>query len=608
MNEQRFNPLTPNFRTEAAKKIASLFPEVVADGEIDFDALQEALSPDLEDEESNEKYEFIWRGKQNAKKIADAPSEDITLIGNKEKSENWNKTKNVYIEGDNLEVLKLLQKSYSDKVQMIYIDPPYNTGNEFIYKDDFSDSYKSYLEQTNQIDSNGNATTTQKEARGRIHTAWLNMMYPRLKLARRLLKESGVIFISIDDHEQANLVKIMNEIFGERNYLGMLVWKSRVKPSNQGEAAVRPQGDVEYVLVYGKDINETQFYGLKSDKERKYPYSLNGRKYRLATILKSNRGINSRKTMNFEFHGYKPSDTQRWQAGKEKIQELWDRNQIEFKNGTPFRRYFKDEENEISQPFYNFMLPSVTGTAESGKKRLNDLLGNKHGFDTVKPVPLIQRLIAATTKDSDLIMDFFAGSSTTAEAVLQQNLKDNFNRKYILVQLNDKQESVNSSFSSVTELGEERIKKVNGELKKKNEQQLDYGFRVYELQKSTINHWDENPENFEKQINLLNNAFTEKSTDDERAREIALKSGITLDESPIIDGSNYHYLTDDKEVFVILGNYDETLLDELNKERKMQYALVVLKEMDSGSETKFNLIEHLKQSANLMNHFNLEWI
>ena len=308
MNEQRFNPLTPNFRTEAAKKIASLFPEVVADGEIDFDALQEALSPDLEDEESNEKYEFIWRGKQNAKKIADAPSEDITLIGNKEKSENWNKTKNVYIEGDNLEVLKLLQKSYSDKVQMIYIDPPYNTGNDFIYKDDFSDSYKSYLEQTNQIDSNGNATTTQKEARGRIHTAWLNMMYPRLKLARRLLKESGVIFISIDDHEQANLVKIMNEIFGERNYLGMLVWKSRVKPSNQGEAAVRPQGDVEYVLVYGKDINETQFYGLKSDKERKYPYSLNGRKYRLATILKSNRGINSRKTMNFEFHGYKPRD------------------------------------------------------------------------------------------------------------------------------------------------------------------------------------------------------------------------------------------------------------------------------------------------------------
>lgn len=205
-------------------------------------------------------------------------------------------------------------------------------------------------------------------------------------------------------------------------------------------------------------------------------------------------------------------------------------------------------------------------------------------------------------------MDFFAGSSTTAEAVLQQNLKDNFNRKYILVQLNDKQESVNSSFSSVTELGEERIKKVNEELKEKSEQQLDYGFRVYELQKSTINYWDENPENFEKQINLLNNAFTEKSTDDERAREIALKSGITLDESPIVDDSNYHYLKDDKEVFVILGNYDETLLDELNKERRLQYALVVLKEMDSGSETKFNLIEHLKQSANLMNHFNLEWI
>lgn len=608
MNEQRFNPVTPNFRTEAAKKIATLFPEVVADGEIDFDALQEVLSPDLEDSDSDEKYGFIWRGKQNAKRMADSPSESTTLIGNREKSENWDKTKNVYVEGDNLEVLKLLQKAYNNKVQMIYIDPPYNTGKDFIYKDNFHDSYKKYLEQTNQVDSDGNATTTQKEVRGRIHTTWLNMMYPRLKLAKRLLKESGVIFISIDDHEQANLVEIMNEIFGERNYLGMLVWKARAKPSNQGEAAVRPQGDVEYVLVYGKDSSKTQFYGLRSDKERKYPYSLNGRKYRLATILKSNRGTNSRKTMNFEFHGYKPDNTQRWQAGKEKIQELWDKDQIEFKNGTPFRRYFEDEEKEVGQPFYNFMLPEITGTSESGKKRLNDLVGNNHGFDTVKPVPLIQHLIAATTKDNDLIMDFFAGSSTTAEAVMQQNLQDQFNRKYILIQLNDKSENVNSSFSSVTELGEERIKKVDEELKKESKQQLDYGFRVYELKKSTINQWDENPENFEQQLDLLNNSFTENSTNDERAREIALKSGITLDKSPIINGNNYHYLTDDKEVFIILGNYDESLLDKLNQERKSQYALIVLKEMDNGSETKFNLIERLKQSADLTNHFNLEWI
>ena len=187
-NDNRFLATTPNFRTEAAKKLAELFPEIVADGQIDTDALEELLNPDLEDEESNEKYGFTWRGKRDSKRIADAPARDTTLIPDKDKSKDWNKTNNVYIEGDNLETLKLMQKAYGEKVKVIYIDPPYNTGHDFVYKDNYHNSYQNYLEATGQLDQEGNITSTNRESNGRFHTDWLNMMYPRLKLARNLLK------------------------------------------------------------------------------------------------------------------------------------------------------------------------------------------------------------------------------------------------------------------------------------------------------------------------------------------------------------------------------------------------------------------------------------
>lgn len=209
-NDTKFQARTPNFNTQAAEKIAKLFPEVVSDGQIDVDALEDLLSSDLDDDGGNEKYEFTWRGKKEAKRIANASVRNTTLVPNREKSKNWKDTKNIYIEGDNLEVLKLLQKAYSERIKMIYIDPPYNTGHDFVYKDNFHNSYQNYLEETGQLDEEGNANTTNKESNGRYHTDWLNMMYPRLKLGRNLLSEDGIIAVSIDEHEVENLRKIMD--------------------------------------------------------------------------------------------------------------------------------------------------------------------------------------------------------------------------------------------------------------------------------------------------------------------------------------------------------------------------------------------------------------
>ncbi|KIO94296.1 site-specific DNA-methyltransferase [Levilactobacillus brevis] len=362
-------------------------------------------------------------------------------------------SKNLFFTGDNLEVLRHLQSAYSNKVNVVYIDPPYNTGlDDFAYPDKFEytdDRLRSMF----GIDDEHLARL--KSIQGKAsHSAWLTFMYPRLKLAKNLLTEEGIIFISIDDNEYGDLKIICDGIFGEINFMGNLVWKARVKPSNQGESRIRPQGDSEYVLVYAKNNRKAKFYPLLSkDKKRSYPYDLNGRKYRLATILKSDRGNSSRPTMKFSFHDYTPKSGSRWQAALETIENLWNTGHLEFKNGTPFRRYFEDEEEKLTKPFYNFMETSITGTAESGKKELNKLVGNEHGFDTVKPVELIEHLLRASTDRGDLVLDFFAGSGTTAQAVMQLNAEDHKNRKFIMVQLPEKTYRINKDGEEVPTKG-----------------------------------------------------------------------------------------------------------------------------------------------------------
>lgn len=375
---------------------------------------------------------------------------------------------NMIIHGDNLLALKSLLPKYEGKVKCIYIDPPYNTGNEgWCYNDNVNDPrIKKWLGEV--VGKEGEDFTR--------HDKWLCMMYPRLKLLQKLLAKDGVIFISIDDNEQANLRFICDEIFGSRNFVATFTWKSRAKPANTGEAKYKPQNDAEYVLCY-KGNGKPPYLHVMSGKERSYPHHDQDGNYRLQTILKSNRGESKRDTMTFGLDGYFPPPSKRWQAGEDTIKDLYARNRITFETGEPMLKYYEHEEKEEIAPFYCHILKEISGSAESGKTCLNHILGNTHGFDTVKPVELLKYLFSHTVSDNDVVLDTFAGSGTTAHAVLEMNKEDNKNRRFILVEMCDYADTITA----------QRVKTVaNGysyEQKKKVVQVAGTGgaFSYYEL-------------------------------------------------------------------------------------------------------------------------------
>ena len=453
------------FLNELKEKLPEFFTK---DGSFDLDKFKRQLK-NKNVNELREGYQLNFIGKDYARRQAGEMPSSVIVPDEKQNKGAGANSRNLFFTGDNLEVLRHLQNNYQNKIKVIYIDPPYNTGNkDFIYNDAFE---YSDLQLINMLGLDEDQLLKLKSIQGKSsHSAWLTFIYPRIFLAKRLLNDEGIIFISIDDNEYDNLKEICDELFGEINFIGNLVWKARVKPSNQGEARVRPQGDVEYVLVYSKNCERAKFYSLISKQARSYPYNLNGRPYRLATILKSNRGTNTRSTLHFTFQGYTPSDDSRWQASKSKIQELWDTGHIEFKNGVPFRRYFKDEEPQLTKPFYNFMLPEITGTSESGKNELNKLIGNNHGFDTIKPTKLIKHLLKTSCSGDDIVLDFFAGSGTTAQAVMELNVENKSHLKFIMVQLPEKTSHINkvlpksskkthnTRFKSIDQISRERIR------------------------------------------------------------------------------------------------------------------------------------------------------
>ncbi len=377
---------------------------------------------------------------------------------------------NLIVQGDNLVALKALLPYYAGRVKCIYIDPPYNTGNEgWAYNDNVnSPEIRAWL---------GKVVGKEGETLDR-HDRWLCMAYPRLALLKRFLRRDGMIFVSIGDDEIASLTYLLDSIFGPGNRLAIFSWKSRAKPVNIGEAKVKPQQVSEYVCVYALDIRSVKFHEISSGEERAYPFTnQTGRRYRLQTILKSNRGESARKTMGFSIAGYTPPSSQRWQGGRSFIQGLYDSGYIEFKDGVPFRRYYEDEEPDEHDPLYSFLPPEWTGTAESGKEDLNGILGNSHGFDTVKPALLIQRLLLAATKPGDLVLDSFAGSGTTAHAVLKLNAAqpDQPPRRCILVEMDPK---------IAREVTAERVRRVAAGYTKANGEAvpgLGGGFRFCEL-------------------------------------------------------------------------------------------------------------------------------
>lgn len=533
--------------------IGKLFPnaitEVMRDGKvehaIDFDVLRQELSDSIV-EGREERYQFTWPDKKKAMLAANAP---ITATLRPVAADSVGKdgtpggfdSENLYIEGDNLEVLKLLQETYLGKVKMIYIDPPYNTGNDFVYEDDFAQSAAEYMDNSGQYDEEGNRMVTNTESNGRFHTDWLNMIYPRLKLAKDLLSDDGVILASIGDKELRNLQAVMDEIYGAANQVCCFVWKSRAKPTNAGSARFKPQKVAEYVLVYSKSDPEKQIYNVIPAKERTYPHEDELGKFRTTTILTSNRGTFRRETMRFESHGYTPSDDFRWKAGKETIDRLYDTNHMYVsEDGVPMEKKYAQEESDPLYPIYTFVDADLSGTAESGKAELGRLVGKQHGFDTVKPVQLIKYLVQTFTNKKDIILDFFSGSATTAQAVIEQNEEDHGTRKYILVQIEEKcdpdGEAFKAGFKTICEIGKERILRAGCKIKEDAgltaPADLDIGFRCLRLDESNMKPIYYTPDEVGQQdlFSLVDNVKEDRTPED-LLFQVMLDLGVLLSSS-----------------------------------------------------------------------------
>lgn len=532
---------------ENIKKIKGIFPEVFNEDKIDFEKLQFILGEYLDI--NVEKYNFSWPGKSKAIKIAQTSSTG-TLRPCKLESKEWNNTKNIYIEGDNLEVLKLLQKSYNASIKMIYIDPPYNTGSDFVYKDDFKDNIDKYLELTNQKNSNGNKISNNTESNGRYHSNWLNMMYPRLRLARNLLKNDGVIAISIDDNEIDNLKKVCNEIFNEENYIATFPWRKRTAKS---DVPFGVSQDYEWIVLYAKSKD---FKARIEGKPRKYYTSDDypNRPWRIHDMTKQTTASerpNSYFTMINPKNGDEyPADPNRtWRITKDTFQKYYDAGEIVFpgdydflKISKPQARYFKDKDIEkdgkdFGKVSVSTNLPEMVGMSLNGTKEIKDIFGNLL-FPFPKPISLIKYFINIINDSNSIILDFFSGSATTAHAVMQLNSEDHGNRKFIMIQLpekiDEKSEAYKAGYKNICEIGKERIKRAGDKIKEENKdkegiEDLDTGFKVFKLDSSNIKRWDSSYEQ-DLEENLFSSVdnIKEGRTAEDILYEILLKYGVDL--------------------------------------------------------------------------------
>lgn len=560
-----------NIKDKNIEKLVKLFPEVNTDGKIDFEKLKQILGDYVDD--SEERYRFVWNGKGESLRLSQTPSMGTLRPAKEEgESKNWDETENLYIEGDNLEVLKLLQKSYFNKVKMIYIDPPYNTGGDFVYKDNFKDNIQNYKKITGQVDSEGNATTTNREYSGRYHTDWLNMMYPRLRLAKNLLTVDGVIFISIDDNEVHNLTKITDEIFGEENFIGQLTVNSTPNGRDYGHIAKMH----EYILMYGKDVERTYTNKLK-DEDRVFKYKDSISEFNIHPLYNSNESFTSDNRPNLYYSFYLYPDrridenffeigfTKRdgaieifppkslknnvqfvWRWGKEKSLKNLNKEIIGYKVNDEYRivQKMRGTDKLLRSILSEKEFSSRRGTAEV------EVLFNNKIFSFPKPLKLLKTLLEIGLRKDDLVLDLFSGSSTTAHAVMDLNAEDNGDRKYIMVQLPEatdkKSEAYKAGYENIAEIAKERIRrageKVKTELKEKYEaaseeerkemkhpDELDIGFKVFKLDSSNIKEW--NPGKYENVQQAIEDALTpyvQGRAEEDVVYEMMLKMGLDL--------------------------------------------------------------------------------
>lgn len=587
-----------NIVNENIQKIFELFPNVIVESDtgktIDFDMLKQELSKDIV-EGVKEKYQLTWPGKKEAIVNANTPSKS-TLRPVKEKSVDFDNTQNIYIEGNNLEVLKILQESYLNKIKCIYIDPPYNTGNDFIYNDKFKKDIDEELLESGQVDEEGNRMVTNNQSNGRFHSDWLSMMYPRLKLARNLLTDDGVIFISIDRNEQANLIQICDEIFGRANYIDTIVWDKKI--SAKGVPPKNMMVNVhEYIVSYQKN-GKFKFVGEKRDEKRdgfKNPDNDPRGPWRESNIKSTTKSAENAFTIINPDTGKEYTNT--WAFSKESLERMIKEKRILWKESLPKQKEFM---NELSNE--NKAIKSSWGVydAQSTTMFLKSLIPEIK-FDNPKPINLMKYLVNVSTKNNDIILDFFSGSATTAHAVMHLNSEDNGNRKYIMVQLPEKceenSEAYRNGYKTICEIGEERIRRAGAKIKKETNADIDYGFRVYKTDTTNMKDIYYMPNELE-QVNLseFESNIKEDRTTDDLLTQVILDLGLSLDlkiEEKMIGKNKVYYIAGNS----LVACFDDKIdIDIVDKICECEPYKVVFK--DSAFKTdndKINLEEKFKK-------------
>jgi adenine-specific DNA-methyltransferase len=518
---------SPDIVAENVEQLKTLFPEAFTEGKLDFEVLKQLLGGTFEERE--EKYGLNWHGKRRARQLALTPSAG-TLRPCQEDSVDWDNTRNLMIEGDNLEVLKLLQKSYAGKVKLIYIDPPYNTGKDFVYPDNFQDNIKNYLELTGQVDSNGNKISSNTEASGRFHTDWLNMMYPRLKLARNLLREDGAIFISIDDNEVDNLRRICNEIFGEENFVACVIWEKKFSPQNDDKYLTEAH---DYVLLYAKSKevwrpvllprSEEQMSAFTNpDADPRGPWTSGD----LTSKTKA-QGHSYCITSPSGKEHYPPVGRQ-WAPARETFEQMLRESRIWFgKSGDNFPRakqYLSEVQNGIV-PLTLWKHEDV-GHNQEAKQELNALM-DRVDFETPKPVRLVSRMLQIAGEGDGIILDFFAGSGTTGQAVWTKNAEDNQKRRFILVQLPEPTSL--EKYPTLADLTKERLRRAAKKIVAEAPMFAgDLGFRVFKLASSNIRAWEPNRDDLPATLQDSIDHLKSDRTEQDILFELLLKLGLDL--------------------------------------------------------------------------------
>ena len=607
-------------------KIAQLFPDCVTEtvdersGQpkhlIDFEKLKQNLSDSVMSERA-ERYQFTWPDKSKAILLANSPI-NATLRPCREDSVDFDNTQNLYIEGDNLDVLKCLKETYLHKVKMIYIDPPYNTGNDFVYEDDFAQSSEEYLANSGQFDEQGNRMFTNAESNGRFHTDWLNMIYPRLKVARDLLTDDGVIFISIDDNEVENLRKVCDEVFGEQNFVDCLHWKKKKQPSFLAKHTAKV---MEYVIVYAKNTFKLEKLSIEkvSDSNKKViniNNKVSSRIFKPGVRVKSEEqtgiikaGVYTGRSMDVEYkndiyyeNGRTTNEVEvvsKFSDSQSNIDTFIQKDLLYITKNFLLRRDVGEEAAEKRKSITDLLLNDYGDNQESDKEFLE--LFDKKYFDYTKPIKLIYNLVKSNFTEEGIILDFFSGSATTAHAVMQLNSEDGGNRKFIMVQLpektDEKSEAFKAGYKNICEIGKERIRRAGKKIKEESPlttQDLDTGFRVLKLDSTNMQDIYYSPKDI-SQADLFSQVDNVKPdrTGEDLLFQVMLELGATLDskiETTTVAGKTIYNVAEG----YLVACFDPDVTDEVVKAiAQMQPAYAVLRDTsmkDDSTATNFEQI------------------